>query len=659
MGVLSSSRCAQENPLTSKSELPDARQELFDSERRFRLLVEGVIDYAICMLDTEGRVTNWNAGARRIKGYEASEIIGQHFGIFYSPEERAAGKPEAAIGTARREGRFATEGWRVRKDGSRFLASVVIDAIHEHGELIGFAKITRDVTERYEAQHALQNSERHFRLLVSGVTDYALYMLDPMGLISSWNIGGERIKGYRPDEIIGQHFSRFYTEKDRANGKPQRALAIARDTGRYEEDGWRVRKDGSYFWASVVIDPIRDDHGEIIGFAKVTRDITERRNAQLAMEKMQKQLADSQKMDALGQLTGGVAHDFNNLLMVVSGNITKLKKLVADDPTGRRSAESIEIAARRGSALTRQLLTFSRRQRLNPETIDLVSRLDSIRDLLSTGLGSHVRLVVDTQNRVWPVTADPSELEVAIVNLVINARDAMPEGGTVTVSLGNVTLGDGEPAPSGDYVAVCVEDTGVGIPDDILQKVFDPFFTTKPPGKGTGLGLSQVYGFTHQAGGTVKVKSELGKGTKFTVYLPRENHHAFASPNHEDQRFERIEGQSGTILLVEDNPDVAAASSGILEELGYSVRWISSAEEALKTFNRDEADIVMSDIVMPGKIDGLGLARALRQTYPKLPILLTTGYSDSAITVRSEFPILPKPYELHELAKALSTLRRS
>ena len=256
-----------------------------------------------------------------------------------------------------------TEGWRIRKDGTRFLASVVIDAIYEHGVLIGFAKITRDITERQTAQSALHDSERKFRLLVNGVTDYALYMLDPEGYVSSWNAGGERIKGYTPAEIIGQHFSRFYTEADRAAGRPARALSIARETGRYEEEGWRVRKDGTFFWASVVIDPIRDEAGRLVGFAKITRDITERRNAQLELAQVQQQLAQSQKMDALGQLTGGVAHDFNNLLMIVSGNIQVLKEAAADDPKAARAAQAIEIAAQRGAALTRQLLTFSRRQR--------------------------------------------------------------------------------------------------------------------------------------------------------------------------------------------------------------------------------------------------------------------------------------------------------
>jgi len=624
-------------------------RSLFESERRFRLLVEGVIDYAIYMLDPQGIVTNWNAGAKRIKGYDPEEVLGRHFGMFYPPEDRAAGLPERALRIAREQGKFEAEGWRVRKDGTRFLASVVIDALYEDGELVGFAKITRDITERGKATEALKESERHFRLLVSGVTDYALYMLDPTGTVTNWNAGGERIKGYSPEEIIGQHFSRFYTTADQAAGRPARALQQAVEHGRYEEEGWRVRKDGTLFWASVIIDPIRDDEQRLIGFAKITRDISERRETQLAMEKIQRQLAESQKLDALGQLTGGVAHDFNNLLMVITGSLHMLKKSAGSDPKLLRAAQAIETATSRGAALTRQLLTFARRQSVHPQTIDVNEQIYSVRDVLDTGIGSTVELRIDVEDGIWPITVDPAEFETALVNLVINARDAMPRGGSVTIRARNVFIDDGE--RKGDHVAITVTDTGVGIPPDIVAKVFDPFFTTKPIGKGTGLGLSQVHGFAHQAGGTVAVESELGSGTSFTICLPR-SAPVTASP---DETVPSAIG-SGTVLLVEDNPDVATASMGLLEQLGYSVRWVSDAEAALEEIERNGIDLVFSDIVMPGKMDGLGLARAIKAKHPDLPILLASGYSDAAQNARSEFPILRKPYQIHELNQALSQL---
>lgn len=397
------------------------------SERRFRILVEGVIDYAIFMLDPSGVVVNWNAGAERLKGYTADEIIGQHFSKFYTPEDRASGMPGRFLDIAAREGRFEAEGWRVRKDGSRFWASVVIDAIRsETGVLQGFAKVTRDITERRAALDAIRESERQFRLLVAGVTDYAIFMLDPNGIITSWNAGAQRIKGYTEEEIIGQHFSKFYTERDRAAGVPARALYTATHEGRFEADGWRVRKRGTMFWANVVIDPIRDEHGHLIGFAKITRDITERRDTQLALQEAQNQRAHAQKMDALGQLTGGVAHDFNNLLMVISGNIHTLKKALADDAKLARAAEAISLATQRGEALTRQLLTFSRRQTVNPTVLDLAVRIEEFRKMVASFIGGSARLIVTLEPELWPVKLDANELEVALVNLAVNARDAMP-----------------------------------------------------------------------------------------------------------------------------------------------------------------------------------------------------------------------------------------
>jgi PAS domain S-box-containing protein len=616
-------------------------RNLYESERNFQLLVEGITDYAIYMLDPEGRIANWNKGAERIKGYKAKEIVGKHFSVFYTPEDQAAGRPRKALEIARKEKHFLAEGWRVRKDGTRFFASVVIDPIYEKRKLIGFAKITRDITERQSALSELSQSESQFKTLVGGVTDYALYMLDPTGIVSNWNVGGERIKGYSASEIVGQHFSRFYTPADQAAGKPARALRIAQETGHYEEEGWRVRKDGSFFWASVVIDPIRNDAGELIGFAKITRDITERKEAQEKLFAMQRQLAESQKFDALGQLTGGVAHDFNNLLMIISGSVHAIRKEVTGE-RALRALQAIDGASQRAASLTRQLLTFARRQSVQPQCIKLSERLEVLRDVLSAGLGSMVSLTIDVPDDVWNIVVDPNEFETALVNLVVNARDAMPEGGSVIISGKNLL--------DKDQVAISVEDTGVGIPDDIAAKVFDPFFTTKAVGKGTGLGLSQVHGFTHQAGGTIGLKSVLGSGTTITMCLPRATTQL---PTEKDQV--SLKG-SGTVLLVEDNPEVATVSTRLLEQLGYNVRWAADASAALAELEKDGIDIVFSDVVMPGKMDGIGLAKTIRQKNPQIPILLVTGYSSSTKEIGSQFPILRKPYQLHELSRELQKL---
>jgi len=316
-----------------------------------------------------------------------------------------------------------------------------------------------------------------------------------------------------------------------------------------------------------------------------------------------------------------------------------------------RALAAIEAAAKRGAALTSQLLTFARRQSVNPEPINVAERIDAVREVLGTGVGGAVTLQFDVDRGAWPVIVDVTEFETALVNLVINARDAMPGDGVITVSLRNDTLD--EAAHAGDYVAISVADTGVGIAPDVLSRIFDPFFTTKPVGKGTGLGLSQVHGFAHQAGGTVKVASEIGKGTKITILLPRKD----VSPAVGESHIADTCG-SGTVLLVEDNPDVATVSASLLEQLGYTVRRVADAEAALIEIERDGIDLVFSDIVMPGKMDGLALARHLKANRPGLPILLATGYSNAAASVLGDFPILRKPYEIHQLSQAIAKLPR-
>jgi PAS domain S-box-containing protein len=632
---------------------------LLESERRFRILVQGVTDYAIYMIDPSGIITNWNTGAERIKGYTADEIIGQHISRFYSRDDRAAGLPARGLAAAAREGRYEAEGWRVRKDGTRFWAAVVIDAIHDPGgALIGFAKITRDITERRQDQDRLRESERQFRLLVNGVTDYALYMLDPNGIVTSWNSGAERIKGYTATEIIGQHFSRFYTNSERAAGVPTRALQTAMTQGRFEAESWRVRKDGSLFWANVVIDPIRGDDGQVLGFSKLTRDITERREAQLAMQKTQTQLAQIQKMEALGQLTGGVAHDFNNLLMVVSGYIPMIKQRLANDAKGWHAAEAIELAAQRGATLTRQLLSFSRRQSLNPTVVHLNEVVEAARPILDSLAGGTVRYVTTILPDVWPVRVDRSELELAVVNMCVNARDAMGQkGGTIALTAENTSLVRGDIADNleGDFVALTVADTGQGMPPDILAKVFDPFFTTKGEGKGTGLGLSQVHGFVHQSGGNVTIASEMGEGTRITLYLPR----ALAEMNEGlPPETPSVSAGACKVLLVEDNPDVADVTVELLTHMGCETEKVRDAAAALEAVEGGEFDLMLSDIVMAGPMNGLDLARAVRKKHPDLLIVLATGYSDAAGQAAAEFTVLRKPYNVADLDQAIFDARR-
>jgi PAS domain S-box-containing protein len=638
------------------TERQQAQQALYESERKFRLLVEAVKDCAIYMLDPSGIIVNWNSGAERLKGYSAAEIVGQHFSKFYTRDDRMAGLPARVLEAAARDGHYEAEGWRLRKDGGCFWAAVEVDAIHDENQrLIGFAKITRDITERQIAQQTLWETARQFRTLIEGVTDYALYMLDPNGLVINWNTGAERIKGYAADEIIGQHFSRFYTDSDRAAGLPARALQTAAQDGRFEAEGWRVRKDGSLFWANAVIDRITDENGAVIGFAKITRDITERRNGQLALQEAQAQRAQAQKMEALGQLTGGVAHDFNNLLMIVSGHLQSLKKLIAGDESGCRAVEAIELATRRGATLTRQLLTFSRRQTFHPAVANLSESIEAFRNMLTTSLGALARLVTDVPPETWPVQIDGSEFELALVNLALNARDAMPQdGGVISISAENVQLTP-EQTPAGlrgEFVALSVTDNGCGIAPDILSLVFDPFFTTKGANKGSGLGLSQVHGFAHQSGGTVTITSDLGRGTCVTLYLPRATGAPKKERGERDSVIDHLEG--GTALVVEDNPEVAKVTEQMVRQLGYRVQRAESAATALELAGHMRFQLVISDIVMAGSMDGVGLARALRQQHPDLPIVLVTGYSSSATAAEFEFAMLRKPFELSHLSRAIA-----
>ncbi len=498
----------------------------------------------------------------------------------------------------------------------------------------------------------LRDSERNFRLLVQSVTDYAIYMLDPEGTVATWNAGAERIKGYRASEIVGRNYAEFFGSEDRAAGIPGKALKIAREKGRYESEGWRIRKDGSRFWAFAVIDAVHDESGKLLGFAKITRDMTERREAQQRLQLAQEQLAQSQKMEAIGHLTGGIAHDFNNLLMIVKGQ-AQLLRLRARDPRDLRALDAIEQAAGSGANLTRQLLTFARRQTLKHVTADLAVRLEGFRDLLSGCLGGNVTLDLDVPAGTWPVNTDVAELELALVNIAVNARDAMPDGGEFRIRAGNVSLEEGVVPPlRGDYVALSLSDSGVGIPENALKRVFEPFFTTKGVGRGTGLGLSQVYGFARQSGGHVEIGSVPGAGTTVTLYLPRSLMEV-TPLSAEQVSSESLRGE-GTILLVEDNPEVADVSAMLLEQLGYAVRHVDRPAAALDILSRErDVLLVLSDIVMPGDTDGLALAREIRDRHPSLPVLLMTGYSSAAERVGSEFPIIRKPYDLNAMGFAV------
>ena len=410
----------------------------------FRLLVGAVTDYAIYMLDPAGNVVSWNAGAQRFKGYAPQEILGRHFSLFYTDEDNRAGLPRQVLETAERAGKFEGEGWRRRKDGTRFWAHIVVDPIRSpSGELLGFAKVTRDLTERRAAEQALRASQEEFALLVQSVTDYAIYMLDPQGNVATWNAGAQRIKGYTAEEIIGTHFSRFYTEEDRAAGEPGRALMTAEREGRFEKEGWRQRKDGTRFLAHVVIDLIRSSDGTIRGFAKITRDITERRETERKLQQAREALFQSQKMDAIGQLTGGVAHDFNNLLSAIIGSLELVQPRVGGDPRVLPLISNALAAAQRGATLTKRMLAFARRQELQAEPTDIRLLISGMAELLHRSLGSGIDVTIRHTSAIGMVMVDRNQLEMAVLNLAVNARDAMPCGGPLVLDAREEMLATG------------------------------------------------------------------------------------------------------------------------------------------------------------------------------------------------------------------------
>lgn len=639
---------------------PPSKLDTLDDTRRLQLLIDGIVDYAIYMIDIDGTIRSWNSGAQRLKGYTPEEIIGRPFASFYTPEDRSKGLPERALRIASRDGRFSAEGWRIRKDGSRFWASVIVDAIRgEGGELIGFAKVTRDITERQQAHEEIVESEQRYRRLIEAVVDYAIFQLDPTGHVTTWNPGAQRIKGYSPQEIIGQHFSAFYLPEDIERGVPTHALSEAAERGRFEAEGWRMRKDGSRFWASVVIDRITDEAGALVGFAKVTRDVTDRKRAEDELKKVQEQLVASQKLEAVGQLSGGIAHDFNNLLMIVLGNLETAERH-AKMPGANlgRALANAKRGAQRAAALTSRLLAFSRRQALDPKPINVNNYLTSLQEFLQRTLGERIEVQSVGGAGLWQIEADANHLESAIVNLAINARDAMPEGGKITLEAANISADEDycrlnpELAP-GQYVVICVSDTGSGMSPDILSHAFEPFFTTKDPGHGTGLGLSQVYGFLKQSGGHAKIYSEVGQGTTIKLYFPR-----FTGGFRVEEVAEEevAEGEnSETVLVVEDDEDLRTYISDVLRDLNYRVQSARSAQAALTILLQDDSnvDLLLTDVVMPG-INGRELGRRARQIRPRLKILYMTGYSRNAVLHQGRLDegvsLLEKPISQAKLA---------
>ena len=510
---------------------------------------------------------------------------------FYPEEDRNAGLPARVLEIAKRLANSRARVGGCGRTAADFGHTSSSTRSEPSGELIGYAKITRDLTERKVAEQALKKSEEQFRLLVQGVTDYAIYMLDIEGRVASWNLGAQRIKGYLPDEIIGQHFSQFYTDEDREAGEPQHALEIAAREGRYEKEGWRFRKDGMRFWAHVIIDPIRDELGSIIAYAKITRDITERKEAQEKLEKAREALVQSQKMEAIGHLTGGVAHDFNNLLMAVLGSLELVRKRMPSDKKLTALVDNAILGAQRGATLTKRMLAFARRQELNIETIHVPELVRGMTELLQRSIGQSISIETRFPLALKPISADANQVEMALLNLAVNARDAMPEGGQIILEARDAVVQTDEPdgLKAGRYVCVSVHDTGEGMDEATLSRAMEPFFTTKGIGKGTGLGLPMVHGLAQQSGGRFVLKSRVGEGTTAELWLPVGGEVASAKEQRRPVSPEADRQHALLVVLaVDDDGLVLTNTLAMLEDLGHTALGVSSGNAALEVLRQDK-----------------------------------------------------------------------
>lgn len=757
------------------------------AEERFRLLVEGVHDYAIFMLDPNGIILSWNEGARRLKGYEASEIIGRHFSCLFPKEDIERGKPGISLTTAVREGRFEDEGWRVRKDGSRFWASVIITTLRdETGQLRGFARVTRDMTERRRVEEALKAGETRLRDFVEFSSDDWFWETGSDLRITFVRAKAGEIVGMEPSFFVGKRWSEvtngmlfpeqeafhfrtlaarrpFWDAMFRVNlpGKPARFIRL-NGKSFFDEQGtfcgyrgagnditeqeqrqlehaalsqrlelqfeqmpvgcvitdtsfrvidWNpaaelifglarqnvlerplvesvvspssrtqfearlsaaatgagpaqmivenITKDGREIHCSWINSPLFNAHGNFLGLLCMIQDVTEREAADA-------RLRQSQKMEAIGQLAGGIAHDFNNLLTIIIGSLSLME---VDSPPGEELPEPVrEImkAANHGAALTQRLLAFARRQALKPRPINLNQLITGMEDLIRRTLAEAIEIEMVLAAGLWPTLADSSQVENTLINLAINARDAMPNGGKLMIETANIQLDEEYAArhddvTPGHYVVLAVTDTGVGMSPEIIEHAFEPFFTTKEVGMGSGLGLSMVYGFAKQSGGHVNIYSEVDHGTTVRLYLPRaqatETSSAQPEPDFQDEANKGRE----TILVVEDNPTVLNLTTRMLTGMGYTVHAAGDGPSALALLGSGTTiDLLFTDVIIPGGMSGPVLAREMTKRQPGLKVLYTSGYAENAIVhqgrIEEDTELLNKPYKRHELARKIRTV---
>ena len=659
-------------------------QESQQLEERFRLLVDSIVDYAIFILDPEGYIRTWNSGAQRVKGYRAEEIIGEHFSRFYPREAVESGWPQYELQQAAKVGRFEDEGWRIRKDGSKFWANVVITALRSgSGHLEGFAKITRDLTERKVHEETLRRSEERFRLFMEAVTDYAIFMLDANGYVLTWNAGAQRTKGYLPDEIIGQHFSRFYPPDVVASGWPEHELQEAVEKGRFREEGWRIRKDGSPFWADVAITPLRDPAGQLYGFAQITRDLSERKRAEAAAEhgerreelldaeraaRIEAQRAARSKDDFLATLS----HELRTPLNAILGWAQILQRsgaLRAEDL--KRGTDAIERNARAQVHLIDELLDLSRimagRVTLDVQPlmpVDIVLGVVESVEPAARAKGVRLERILDPQ--AGPVSGDPVRLQQIVSNLLGNATKFTPKGGRVQVLLERVN----------SHIELTVSDTGIGIAPGFLPQVFDRFSQEDSSASrthgGLGLGLAIAKQLVELHGGTLRAKSAgEGRGASFVVNLPlivaatgrREPNHFHPTHSAAPETPTPLPKLDGVrVLVVDDERDARDLIRRVLEEHGAVVSAVASGREALRALATEPPDVLLSDVGMPG-MDGYQFMRSVRASdldYRRVPAIALTAFArgeDRKKALLAGYQShLAKPFDIAELVIVVAGL---
>jgi PAS domain S-box-containing protein len=665
--------------------LSEHQAELLRSEEGFKLLVESIRDYAIFMLDQEGHVLTWNAGAERFKGYRADEIIGQHFSIFYPEKAKQKRWPQHELEVATAKGVFEDEGWRVKKDGTLFWANVVITALRDaDGKLLGFAKVTRDLTQRRAHEEQLRRSEERFRLLVENVPEYAIFMLDPNGRVSTWNSGAQRMKGYTAEEIIGKHFSIFYPQDVRDDGWTDHELQVAAEEGRFVDTGWRVRKDGTVFWAHVIITALRDDTGRLVGYAKLTRDMTETKRVE-AMEvagQEREEMLEAERSARMAaqratrtqdEFLATLSHELRTPLSAILGwTQVLLRGESAQGPEAQRQAiEVIDRNARAQVQLVEDLLDLSRimtgKLRLDLHQVSFTkiveTAVDSVRPA-ADAKGLRLKAILGASHDI--VNADGGRLQQIVWNLLTNAIKFTPKGGQVQVLLQRVN----------SHLELSVSDTGIGIPPTYLPHVFERFSqkdssTTRAYG-GLGLGLAICKQLVEQHGGSIRAASQgEGKGATFSVLLPvsiaqlQEEgmpriHPTAETHSEEALSLPRLEGVH--VFSVDDEPDARELLRTVLEERGARVTSFGSAAEALAALEKMRPTVLVCDVGMP-KMDGYQMIRTLRAKEARgdrLPALALTAFARAEDRKRSLIAgyqaHLAKPFDVGELILVIADL---